>query len=90
MKNLDTEFWKLSVDAYFKPIPKPTQHECENCCGWGTSGGGFKSIDGSQTCTTCNGSGQVTVYPDLPEKPTIPNDFIEHMRKAYKEYFEKD
>jgi hypothetical protein len=89
MTTLDTEHWHLQINPKWVVQPKynPTSTECHRCSGSGTIGGGFKDIDGARTCDNCYGVGSITHYPEVPEPPNIPEDFIQHMRTAYKSYF---
>lgn len=87
MPNPDTEEWKIS--AYLDYVPKITGVDvtCPRCGGSGIMGGGFKSMDDPETCNHCWGVRTVFErrYPKEP-KPQLPQDLVDHMRKAYLEY----
>ena len=84
---IDTEDWKLGAWIDFKPTKQPTRCECTRCHGGGILGGGFKSMDDPYDCPDCLGRGTVTVYPYLAPKPEVPKELIEHLRKAFYDYF---
>ncbi len=87
MPNPDTEEWK--IDAYMDYVPKVKwkQVACDECYGSGMMGGGFKSLDDPTQCHKCGGRGwrEVATHPAEP-KPKLPQDLLDHMRKAYLEY----
>ena len=83
-KTYDTEDWKLSCWLDFHP--KSHTEECDYCHGNKTVGGGFKSIDGAVECPQCFGSGFLT-KPPKTQKPDIPPELKEHLRRAWFDYF---
>lgn len=89
MSKLDTKDWKLTAELDYKLVSKPTNITCTGCGGSGEVGGGFKSLDGPTTCTTCWGSGGWLDYSNIEPKPEVPQGLVEHMRNAYQEYLEK-
>jgi len=82
---LDTAQWKLA--AFLKWEKRPVVIECPGCGGRGLTGGGFKSIDGAQSCSKCYGRGQIDEWPEAGAEPEIPQELINHMRNAWKAYF---
>lgn len=58
---------------------------CTYCNGYGTVGGGFKSLDDPTECPRCRGGG---IEPKHP--PQFPPDLIAHMRKAFSEWLESE
>ncbi len=89
MTTLDTEHWHLQINPKWVVTEKykPSRVTCNRCNGNGRTGGGFKSLDDPIDCWKCNGTGEMTHYPEVPEPPKLPEDFIQHMRDAYKSYF---
>lgn len=83
---METEDWKLHAFLDWKPKHKTV--DCDYCGGNGYVGGGFKSIDGKESCPQCWGAKIKTVSP-TSEKPEIPSALIEHMRRAWWDYFNK-
>lgn len=80
---IETPEWKLKV--FFDWVPKYSSEPCAYCNGSGEIGGGFKSISGAESCPKCHGSRSVLVEPkNLP--PKIPDDLVEHMRRAFWDY----
>ncbi len=77
----ETADWKLG--CFLEWRPKAHSEECSYCSGKGEIGGGFKSIDGPEPCPECFGSGQKTVWPKESEKPEIPAELREHLRRAW-------
>lgn len=82
---IDTQDWVLGAWMDWKPAKDKVICLC--CNGSGTTGGGFKSMEGPQTCSTCYGTGVKTFYPSAP-KPEIPQELREHMYKAWKSYWD--
>ncbi len=76
----ETSDWKL--ECFMDWRPKNHQETCAFCSGNGTVGGGFKSIDGEQTCPKCYGTGNVTKGPTT-QQPELPKALVEHMRRAW-------
>lgn len=83
---VETEDWKL--DAFIDWVPKQHLEKCEHCSGRGTIGGGFKSLDSEETCPKCYGTGQVSKGPRVP-RPELPKALVEHMRRAWWDFFNK-
>lgn len=84
MPKLDTEFFKLRLNAGFVQIKRVYENIPCNC-GYNSF---FHQYDVDNNCE-CNGTGMIQKEVKLP-KPHIPDDFIEHMQKAYEEYLAKD
>lgn len=84
---LDTRHWKFYLSGGFKPKQLQTK-DCDYCGGRGTIGGGFKSIDGPETCPTCYGSKCVEVEERDPI-PEIPPELVENLKKTVADYYEK-
>lgn len=82
---LDTPDWELGASIEWKFVGTDTYRDCGSCHGRGELGGGFKGLDGPTTCTTCGGSGG-WLNPRQPSPP-MPPELVEHMRKAWKEFF---
>lgn len=82
----ETDEWKLH--AYIEWRPKPISVVCSSCNGKGTIGGGFKDLDGPRECPDCWGSGMKTVSAKS-NQPEVPSDLVEHMRRAWYDYFNK-
>lgn len=87
---LDNEFWKLSCNLGFKKTEKcaPISEECPNCHGNGEIGGGFKSIDGPEECSTCLGHGKTYRWPTIPTAPQLPIELVGALRKTFNEFFD--
>ena len=87
MPNPNTEEWKIS--AYLEYVPKKTGEDvqCDRCNGKGTLGGGFKFLDDPEPCDKCFGKRTMwqRTYPK-ESKPKLPQELLDHMRKAYLEY----
>jgi hypothetical protein len=62
--------------------PKHHAIACPRCNGRGEVGGGFKDLDGPQTCPQCFGTKIKSVGPTT-EKPELPKELVEHMRRAW-------
>jgi hypothetical protein len=86
MSPLDTEEWQLSAFIDWKRKKPLVTHPCEYCNGRGKVGGGFKSLDGPQDCPECFGTRVGRTEPGEP-RPEIPEALIDHMRKAWQQYF---
>ena len=82
----ETEDWKLA--AFIEWRPKPKHINCTCCNGKGTVGGHFKDLDDPQTCPECYGSGFKMVFANS-KMPEIPEELIEHMRRAWYDFFHK-
>ena len=82
----DNEEWVLSAQVVWKPKHKDVQIPCDVCSGNGTTGGGFKSIDGPETCYKCFGRGFTIQYSTTAPPPKVPPELVDHMRKAWLEY----
>lgn len=80
----ETDEWKLG--AYIEWRPKPMSIVCPRCHGEGTIGGGFKDIDGPRSCPECWGTKVKSVATTSP-KPDVSADLVEHMRRAWWDYF---
>lgn len=87
---IDTEDWRLAAYIDWRPNKEPQNIQCTYCGGSGQIGGGFKSIDGSRDCPECFGRGHKTISEISTDKPEVPKELIEHMRKAFFEYFNKN
>lgn len=87
MPNPDTEEWKISAYMDYVPKVEGVYEKCDRCNGSGMLGGGFKSLDDPEPCDKCFGNRQVwkRVAPTEP-RPKLPQDLVDHMRKAYLEY----
>jgi len=81
---LETEDWQLS--CYLEWRPKNHQEKCEYCDGKGKVGGGFGYLEEAQQCDRCHGLKTVTKGPRTP-RPELPKKLIEHMRRAWWDYF---
>lgn len=84
MPKLGNEFFRLRIDVKFvqtKRVYEQVPSTC-NC-------NSLFNIDDSDDKCECNGTNMVNREVKL-EKPAIPDDFFEHMRKAAEEYFNKD
>jgi len=86
VRTVDTKDWKLTALLDYKCKTESIYVKCDYCFGNGTVGGGFKSLDGPEACPRCYGAGGKSTYDHIEPKPTIPQDLIDHMRKAYQEY----
>lgn len=84
--NIETDDWALS--CYLDWRPKNHEEECPDCHGRGECGGGFKDLDGPVQCPTCFGRRTVTKGPRTP-KPELPKVLVEHMRRAWWDFFYK-
>lgn len=83
----DTEDWHLAARLEWIPKKKPYLINCPYCGGRGETGGGFGSFDPPDTCQDCFGSGRSTHPGPDTEKPKLPEDLIEHLRKVWREYY---
>ena len=70
--------WKRNADYQTKP--------CPNCGGAGVIGGGFKSIDGPETCWQCHGHGKIVDYSVAEHVPEHPKELVDALKKTYAEY----
>lgn len=82
---IDNKEWALK--CYMDWVPAKDTEVCKDCGGKGTVGGGFKDMDGPRTCPTCFGRGSRNFHPKS-KKPEIPLEVIEHMKKAWIDYWE--
>lgn len=80
---VDTEDWKLSAYMEWKPARSRVKCGCDG----GMVGGHFKDMEGPRTCPECYGSGTKSFTPKTP-KPEIPEALIEHMRRAWMDFWE--
>lgn len=87
---------KWNIVYSLKDQYKPVYITCPYCNGNGTVGGGFKSIDGPETCPQCYGTMSVIdreKSPVLAEPPPVPSDLHEYMRQkmqiAWDEYWKE-
>lgn len=78
--------WELHAWIDWKP--KMHEEECTSCSGRGVVGGGLGDLDGPRQCTACYGRGTIT-KPPTSKKPDIPKDLVEHMRRAWWDYWNK-
>lgn len=83
---IETDDWRLK--CFMDWAPKNHAEECPTCNGRGETGGHFKSLDGPQICETCWGTKIVTKGPSTP-RPELPKAVVEHMRRAWWDYFNK-
>lgn len=84
--SVETPDWKLGCFMDWRP--KNHDETCPTCNGRGEVGGGFKSLDDAQPCTQCFGTRTVTRGPRTP-KPDLPPALVEHMRRAWWDFFNK-
>jgi hypothetical protein len=47
-----------------------------------------RPIEGAETCPKCYGTGTVSKGPRVP-KPELPKALVEHMRRAWWDFFNK-
>lgn len=80
----ETQDWKLGCFIDWRP--KDHAETCPTCLGHGEVGGGFKSLDGPVPCPRCFGTRIVSKSPTT-QMPEIPPALIEHMRRAWWDYF---
>jgi hypothetical protein len=91
---LDDDNWRLACYIDWKPKKESYEIQCKICNGRGKVGGGFRGgvsdIDGPDICSSCNGHGKH--YRRVPEspKPKMPHELVEHMRAAWREFFDKN
>lgn len=90
MSPLDTDDWKLSAHIMWRPKRIPKRADCDYCSGTGKIGGGFKSFDGPEDCPRCFGTGKGAEIDPLAPEPPIPPELVQHMRKAWEEFFAAD
>ena len=79
-KLTENDDWKLG--CFMEWRPKNHTIDCPDCHGRGEVGGGFKDLDGPQTCPSCFGTKIKAVGPTT-EKPELPPELVEHMRRAW-------
>ncbi len=84
---IETEDWRLGCFLDWQP----KQHfiQCPRCKGRGEVGGGFKSLDGPHQCPDCYGTRSISRGPTTP-RPELPPALVEHMRRAWWDFFNKD
>lgn len=86
----ETEHWRFVLIPEYRRKPFSRVYEKKTCfhCR-GLSNNTLFRLD-HEDCSWCNNTGEVDVdvTPRAPEKPTIPQDYIDHMRKAHKEYMD--
>ena len=80
----ETDDWKLGCFIDWRP--KDHTETCTDCNGAREVGGGFKSLDGPVPCPMCHGRGFMIKGPST-QMPEIPPALIEHMRRAWWDYF---
>lgn len=85
----ETEHWRFMLIPKYgrKPYTKIySKISCPSC--GGKSAGGLFMVYEDGDCHRCNNTGEieVDVTPRAPEPPEIPMSYIEHMKKAHKEY----
>lgn len=84
----ETEHWRFTLIPEYRRKPYKKVYEKRQCyhC-YGLSVPSLFSLD-REDCFSCNNTGEldVDVTPKPPEKPEIPQDYIDHMRKAHNEY----
>lgn len=87
MPNPDTEEWRIAASLDYIHKKQWEDAECPQCGGTGKTGGGFGSLSDPEECNRCWGTRLISkqVFPKEP-KPKLPQDLIDHMRKAYLEY----
>lgn len=86
MSTLETEEWKLQ--CFMDWTPKSLYIKCPSCLGKGIVGGGLGSLDGEQECSKCFGRREITKIITEP-KPELPKALVEHMRRAWWDFFNK-
>lgn len=87
MKSYNTKDWELHAFLDWKELRH--DEECTCCHGRGKVGGGFKDIDGPRQCPTCYGRGVVSKGPTTP-RPELPPALVEHMRRAWWDFMNKE
>jgi len=84
--SIETTDWRLG--CFIDWAPKQHYEKCPTCLGHGEVGGGFGDLDGPQQCPKCYGSRMVSKGPTTP-KPDLPPALLEHMRRAWWDFFNK-
>lgn len=85
--NIETDDWKLG--CFMDWQPKNHSEDCPTCKGKGEIGGGLGWMDDDKTCPDCHGMRFVTKGPRTP-KPALPKAVVEHMRRAWWDFFNKE
>jgi hypothetical protein len=79
---LNTEYWKLVCEVHFvktrDPLYKMEECSCQSPF--------MFAYDAHDRCSDCNGSGWKRVNLPYPERPQIPQELLDHLSKAYKEW----
>lgn len=83
---VETTDWKLGCFCDWRP--KQHDEKCPDCNGKGEVGGGFGDLDGARQCSRCWGTRTISKGPTTP-KPELPRALIEHMRRAWWDFFNK-
>jgi hypothetical protein len=84
-----TDDWKL--DCFVEWVPKSHTENCPECSATGSHRSprlGWVG-DEDRTCNKCYGTGTITVGPRTP-KPELPKHLLEHLRRAWFDYFNKE
>ena len=89
MSAVQSETGEWQLKCFMEWVEKPMEQECPDCNGRGYVGGGFKSISGEETCHSCSGRGRIRKRPTTPP-PELPKDLIEHMRRAWWDFHNKE
>jgi hypothetical protein len=81
----DTAEWRLGAYLDWQAIK--SVDTCGSCGGTGHPGRGFGHFDDGDVCSRCGGSGSVHVYPKEAKPKDFPKGLIEHLNKAWIEFF---
>lgn len=83
----DTDDWKL--DCFIDWSPKYHREDCKCCGGSGEIGGGLGWLGDKEVCPECHGLGYINEGPKT-KKPELPKALVEHLRRAWWDYFNKE
>jgi hypothetical protein len=79
--------WDLKILPFNQPYPP--RINCPDCGGRGRTNMCMGSIDDPEDCYKCNKTGKID-DPSWVWKPSPPKELVDHMRKAWIEYWNKD
>ncbi len=83
---IENEDWKLGLFMEWRP--KNHYEDCTYCFGNGEIGGGLGDLDGPRPCPVCHGMKVISKGPTT-EKPELPPDLVEHLRRAWWDFLNK-
>lgn len=89
----ETEHWRLEIIPRYVRKRETIKKKIVTCyfCN-GKSASNWCIWDDRDNCDRCHNSGVIQVDDNegVENRPEITKDFVEHMRKAYQAYFNKE